>query len=75
MLLEQDTTRKEWVDKNGRQIEFDAGNSKEYKVEAIWDNTVYANKLEQSHLSGLYYLMSSKSYSEKENTWKPTSVV
>ena len=36
-LLEQDTTRKGRVDKEVRQIEFDAGNnnSGKYKVEAI----------------------------------------
>ena len=30
------------------------GNSKEYKIEAIWDNAVYVNKLQAGHLSGLY---------------------
>ena len=35
-LLEQNTTKKEWVDKNVTEFEF--GNSKEYKVEAIWNS-------------------------------------
>ena len=55
-LLEQNTTRKEWMDKKVTELEFKAGNSKEYKVEAIWDSAVYVNKAE-SHLPGLYYLI------------------
>ena len=39
-LLEQDTTRKERVDENVTELEFDAGKSKEYKVEAIQDSAV-----------------------------------
>ena len=50
-------------------MEFEAGNGKKYKVEAIWDNTVYANKA-KSHLLGLYYLIAWKKYPEKENTWE-----
>lgn len=56
------------MDKN--VTELDNGNSKEYKVKAIWDSAVYANKLAESYLLGLYYLVSWKCYSEKENTWK-----
>ena len=37
--------------------EFDAGDNKEYKVEAIQDSAVYAKKAE-GHLPGLYYLVS-----------------
>ena len=50
-LLEQNTTRKERVEK---VPELDAGNknSKKYKVEAIWDFAVYANESESSHLPG-----------------------
>ena len=54
-LLEQDTTRKERVKK---VPELDAGNnSKEYKVEAIQDSTLYTMELESGHLSRLYYLV------------------
>lgn len=35
LLLEQDTTKWEWVDKKVLELDFDTGNSKEYKVEAI----------------------------------------
>ena len=54
--------------------EFDAGNNKEYKVEAIIDSVVYAKKAERQ-LPGLYYLISWKEYPEKENTWEPSSTV
>ena len=37
-------------------IEFEAGNSKKYKVQAIWDSAVYTNKAE-GHLLGFYYLI------------------
>ena len=54
--------------------EFDAGNNKEYKVEAIIDSTVYAKEAER-YLLGLYYLVSWKSYLEEENTWESSSTV
>ena len=52
-LLEQDTTRKKRVDKRLKELELKAGNSKEYKVEAIWNSAVYANKSESGQLPGL----------------------
>ena len=73
LLLEQDTTRKEWVKKT--HLELDAEDKKEYKVEAIWDNTVYARESESGHLLGIYYLVSWKRYPEEENTWEPASAV
>ena len=40
-----------------KKLEFEANNnSKKYKMEAIWDNAVYAIKWEV-HLSSLYYLV------------------
>ena len=40
-------------------MKFDIGNNDGggYKVEAIWDNTVYASELESGHLSDFYYLI------------------
>lgn len=40
-------------------LEFDDSKGKggKYKVKAISDSTVYANELEKSWLSGLYYLV------------------
>ena len=64
-LLEQDITRK------GREFsvpEFDPGNNKEYKVEAIQDSTVYVRKSKSGHLPGLYYLVSWRGYLEEKNT-------
>ena len=64
-LLEQNTTKKGRVDK--KIMELEVGNRKEYKVEAIWDSAVYANKA-KSHLLGLYYLVACKRYLEEKNT-------
>ena len=55
-LLEQDSTRKKRMDKKVGELKFEAGNSKEYKVKAFWDSTVYANKAE-SYLLVLYYVV------------------
>ena len=53
-LLEQNSTRKEQVDKI--VTEYKANNSNKYKIEAIWDSIVYANKT-KGYLLGLYYLV------------------
>ena len=55
--------------------EFEPNNDKEYKIEAIWNSTVYARESKSGHLPGLYYLVSWKKYPEKENTWEPASAV
>ena len=55
-LLEQDTTRKERVDEKVIELDFEAGDSKKYEVETIWDSAVYARKSE-GHLPRLYYLV------------------
>ena len=54
--------------------EFNAGDNKEYKVEAIKDSAVYAKEAE-GHLPGLYYLVSWKGYPEEESTWEPSFAV
>ena len=74
LLLEQDITRKERVDEKITELDFEAGDSKKYKVEAIWDSAVYARKLE-GHLLGLYYLVAWKGYLKEENTWEPVSAI
>ena len=67
-LLEQDTTRKGWMDKNNT-TELDTGNNEsgEYEVEAICDSAVYARE-SAGYLSKLYYLVSWKGYLEEKNT-------
>ena len=58
-LLEQNNTRKKRTNElfSEPELEFDAGNNKKYKVEAIRDNTIYVKKVEE-HSPGLYYLVS-----------------
>ena len=58
------------MDKIISKLEFEANNSKEYKVETIWNCAIYANKA-KIHLPGLYYLVVWKRYPEEENTWEP----
>ena len=53
-LPEQNTTRKGQV--NEKFTELEAGNNKEYKIEAVRDSAVYVNKVE-GHLPGLYDLV------------------
>ena len=38
------------------KLEFEAGNSEKYMLEAIWNSAVYASKT-KGHLLGLYYLI------------------
>ena len=67
-FLKQNTTKKGRVSKE--VLEWDACNkdSKEYKVKIIQDSAIYANKLESSDLTSLYYLIAWKSYTKEENT-------
>ncbi len=74
-LLEQDITRKRRADENVTLLEFEAGDSEEYKMEAIRDSAVYARESQSGNLPGLYYLVLGKSYLEEKNTWEPSSAV
>ena len=56
-------------------FEFKAGNDTKYKVDGIWDSTVYAKKSAIAQLLGLEYLVLRKSYPEEENTWEPASAI
>ena len=55
-LLEQDITRKGWVD-DENVVELDTGDeSGKYEVEAIRNSAVYAKEVDRD-LPGLYYLI------------------
>ena len=54
--------------------EFELGNDKEYEVEAIRNNTVYAKETD-GYLLELYYLVIGKGYPKEGNTWEPSSAV
>ena len=54
--------------------EFDKGDDKKYKVEAIRNSAVYIKKADR-HLLRLYYLVPWKDYLEEESTWEPSSIV
>lgn len=73
LLLKQDTIRKRLVNKF-LELEFDVGEDKRYKVEAIKDSTVY-NKTLKNQLLALYYLVSWKSYWKNESSWESVSAV
>lgn len=45
------------------QLKLDKGNSKKYKVKAIYNNTIYIEESEKRYLPGLYY----KSYLIEKN--------
>ena len=53
------------------QLEFKAGNNKEYEINRIWDSAVYAKESTIDQLLGFYYLVLWKSYPEEENTKEP----
>ena len=74
-LLEHDTTKKRRVSKEIPELDAGDKDSKEYKVEAIWNSTVHASKSESGYLPGLYYLVAWKGYPKEKNTWEPLSAI
>lgn len=59
-LLEQNTTKKEQVDKTTSPMKLDKSKRKEYKVETIYNSKVYTKELDKNHLLSLSYFISSK---------------
>lgn len=55
-LLEQNTTKKEQINKKVLEFNLDNGNSEKYKIEAIQNSAIFANKTE-NYLSDLYNLV------------------
>lgn len=49
-------------------IEYQTANNKKYKIEEVWNNTIYIKKLEINYILGLYYLIFWKDYPKKKNT-------
>lgn len=73
--MEKDTIKKKQVNKLLElELELNIEDNKEYKVEAIVDNTIYA-KVARDYLLELYYLISWKDYLEDESTWEPISTI
>ena len=56
LLLEQNTTKKRQVYENVTELNTGNENSREYKIEAICNSTVYAREL-AGHLPEFYYLV------------------
>lgn len=74
-LLEQNITRKRQVNKLSEpEKEFETEDNKKYKVKTIINSIVYGKEVNDQIL-GLYYLVLSKSYLEKESTQKPLAAV
>lgn len=67
LLLKQNITKKQQVNGNVRQINFNVGNNKDgkYKVKTIRNNIVYV-KESLGHLLRLYYLVFWKDYLKKK---------
>lgn len=56
------------MDKNAAtQLEFEVDDNKEYEIEGIRNNVVYAMESEVGHLPELYYLVSWEGYPKKES--------
>ena len=65
-LLKQDTTKKGQIDKNNAIKLNTSKNSKNYKVKAIYNSTIYTRELKLDYLPTLYYLIFSKNYQKKK---------
>lgn len=72
LLLEKNISRKKQVNKVTFQLKFDVkdDNSKEFQVEAIYDNEIYVIELENNHLLGIYYMVTRKDCAKENDTWR-----
>ena len=65
-LLEKNTTKKGQIDENMIELDIDNNDNREYKVEAMWDSTIYTWESESGYLLRLYYLVFWKKYLEEK---------
>ena len=56
-LLEKNTIRNKYVNDKQLNFKIKADNNKKYKVENIYNSTVFIKKLIKGQLLGLYYLV------------------
>ena len=73
LLLELDITKRGRVDNKAlpepeKNMKFEAGGDKEYKVKVIINSAVYSQQANSNQMPGLYYFILWKSYLEEENT-------
>lgn len=75
--MEQDITKKKWVDKATFQLKFDNKKTKSdnYEVDAICNSAVHTKGSDRDLLPGFHYMLVQKNYRTEENTSKPTSVI
>ncbi len=77
-MLEHNIIRRGQVDKalpeSEKDLMFEAGGDKEYKVEAIINSAMYGQQT-NDQMPSLYYLILWKGYPEEENTWEPSSTL
>ena len=57
-----------------KELEFEAGDHKQYKVKAIIDSAVYGQQTNNKIL-GFYYHILQKGYPEEENSQKPSLAI
>lgn len=57
LLLELNSTRKKYIDKNIIRLDLKMSNNKDYKIEIIENSIIYIRKSEIDHLVKLYYLV------------------
>lgn len=69
LLLEQDSTRKEQVNKlSESEPKLNERHDKKYKIEAIKNSAVYDNKVAGDQLPKLYYLIFWKDHLKAKDT-------
>lgn len=75
LLLKQNTIGKKQVNELLKlKPKLNTRKNKEYKIETMKDSVVYTSE-RKCELSRLYYLLSLKSYSKDDNTWKLALIV